>query len=79
MVYPTISKTILQMWATYEGGTPIEGKLYLAVDLRISTSDEWYFWWATVAFGFFCLYVVGIPLFVSGLYSTALEHCRNLA
>jgi hypothetical protein len=63
MVYPTISKTVLQMWAFYEGGTLIEGKQYLSIDLRISSSDEAYPWWASVAVVFFGGYVIGIPLF----------------
>jgi hypothetical protein len=67
MVYPTISKTVLQMWATYEGGTPVEGKTYLAVDMRISPSDPGYPWYATAAAFFFGAYVIGIPAFVSAV------------
>ena len=71
MVYPTISKTVLQMWAYSEY---IEGRQYLMVDLRLSPSDDNYPYWFSVAFVFFCGYVLGIPLFVRVLLLLGSNH-----
>jgi hypothetical protein len=82
LVYPTISKTVLQMYAFYGGGTPIEGQLYLAADLRISASDPYYAWFASLAAIFVVLYVIGIPGFFCYLLylnSATLEESKNEA
>merc|ERR1711871_1068761 len=79
LVYPTISKTCLQMYAFYGGGTPIEGELYLAADLRIAASDPYYAWFASLAAIFVILYVIGIPGFFCYLLylnSSSLEECK---
>ena len=79
LVYPTISKTCLQMYAFYGGGTPIEGEMYLAADLRIAASDPYYLWFASLAAVFVVLYVIGIPGFFCYLLylnSATLEECK---
>jgi hypothetical protein len=80
LIYPTISKTCFQMWAGYAGETPIDGSVFLAIDLRINKADAEYQTYSALAVVAFVVYVLGIPgtvsesLCLSSVPEIALSH-----